>query len=43
MKIQIISLTEINLHTAIKDEDEDEGYIEAARNISDMVDEDPYV
>ena len=39
MKLQIISLTEINLNAAIKDE---EGYIEAARNISYMADEDPY-
>ena len=39
MKLQIISLTEINLNAAIKDE---EGYIEAARNISYMGDEDPY-
>ena len=40
MKLQMLSLTEINLNNPIKDEEE--GYIEAARNISDMADDDPY-
>lgn len=41
LKIQIISLTQINLNAAIKHE---EGYIEAARNISYMDnEEDPYI
>jgi len=40
MKLQLISLTDINLNNPIKDEEE--GYIEAARNISDMADDDTY-